>query len=717
MLGLTDSLSLTSDPLTIWKMESNMIFTFNSKTNSTNHIPPNPTTDLTVLDDDDVRASKRSKKGCLTCKIRKKKCDESKPICSDCARLNKQCVYIDHQTMSAEEIRNLKLLVERNESGMKLRKRKKTVKKRLSASPTPNSPDISNLINHELMPKDLINPLGVNVPSTPNPPVNVSNLPKLPTVPDIPHAVPPQELVPVRDVQAVRDLQTVPRHSPPPAEDSEEEAEEMGGIQYQKLVKSPGSSPDILSLLKEMNPELFQDVVKSPNQFFSAAPINGLSPLSFPSPGIDFNQLFANINQPSPRFSPHLLPDLSDRAHYLFDYYQNVICPRVSVAPVLTSLTENYYQQIFLPLAHNDKGVLYSVLTWACFHLGGEENIKEGFKYIKMALDHFQNEPENKSTTINKLASLLLIVGAEICRGDVKNWIQHMETGWKIIAQNGGVSKFIRSKEEFWLVSNFAYHDVMSSNKAERGLYFSGHQYHEIFANNIYNGISHPLVGIAKDIYSVIGFISNLSYEANKRLQNLNEKLKKSGPIEEIAEDVNSDSEDEDPSPNAKINEILLSVRTEAMALDERIEMAKPNPDELMNLTEQEFEWQITLFETFKLSAKLYLRQAILKCNPSSIDSQILTNDLIKCLDIILGSPVEASLGFPVFMAGIHCVTPLDRKLMSERIERFIKTYGPWSINRFKAVIDKIWEVNPEGDRVVDWRAILKEKGWEINFG
>ena len=35
----------------------------------------------------------RSKTGCLTCRKRKKKCDENKPNCNNCIHLNKECVW------------------------------------------------------------------------------------------------------------------------------------------------------------------------------------------------------------------------------------------------------------------------------------------------------------------------------------------------------------------------------------------------------------------------------------------------------------------------------------------------------------------------------------------------------------------------------------------------------------------------------------------------
>lgn len=38
-------------------------------------------------------SSLRSQKGCMTCRKRRKKCDEKRPVCDSCVRLNLQCSY------------------------------------------------------------------------------------------------------------------------------------------------------------------------------------------------------------------------------------------------------------------------------------------------------------------------------------------------------------------------------------------------------------------------------------------------------------------------------------------------------------------------------------------------------------------------------------------------------------------------------------------------
>ncbi|QPG76658.1 hypothetical protein FOA43_004050 [Brettanomyces nanus] len=40
------------------------------------------------------KTGKRSRKGCLTCRSRKRKCDEVRPICFECNRLGIKCVWM-----------------------------------------------------------------------------------------------------------------------------------------------------------------------------------------------------------------------------------------------------------------------------------------------------------------------------------------------------------------------------------------------------------------------------------------------------------------------------------------------------------------------------------------------------------------------------------------------------------------------------------------------
>src|SRR5690242_2584008 len=46
----------------------------------------------------------RSRNGCLTCRSRRKKCDENRPICNGCVKNKLQCVFTQPCTQEKENI-------------------------------------------------------------------------------------------------------------------------------------------------------------------------------------------------------------------------------------------------------------------------------------------------------------------------------------------------------------------------------------------------------------------------------------------------------------------------------------------------------------------------------------------------------------------------------------------------------------------------------------
>lgn len=499
-------------------------------------------------------------------------------------------------------------------------------------------------------------------------------------------------------------------------EEMKKTEEEKQPIDVKELV----SSPSFTALLNSWG----QDV----NTLFSS----GMSPKLSP---VDFETMLYNLGTgipPSPTTLP-TIPEIvnSPSASYLYNFYVDVVSKKVSIAP--SSQNANSYQNVFLPLAHRDNGVLYGILAWAGYHLGGQW-AEEGNKYAELALQHINNGLHKDKTlsgdrqsALNKLAALLILCGAEICKGDVKKWSVYLNWGWKILRSHGGILSFNKLKEEHWLISNFAYHDLLASSSTERGTYFPSKDYDEIFKDSqgFSRGTLNPLLGVSKKLYRIIGDISTLVYESKKILhlyysQNSPSTDNESVAVSdspELANDVNLDEDNESEiSDHGRISRMLLTVIQKSRDLEKEIDESRPESDDLVGLTDEELELQLTLFEAFQLSAKLFLNQSIMKCNPSMLESQVIKNDLIKCIDILLGTPVQASLVFPVFMAGIHCVTNHDRGEMKKRMDEFMKLYGPWNVRRAKFIVEKVWESNPLGDNVVDWYTILKELQWDINF-
>lgn len=754
----------------------------------------------------------RSRLGCLTCKIRKKKCDEVRPVCSDCKRLHKKCYYVDQSTMTTEEIRSLKRKVELEESNHKLRRRKKPKSKvtkeelKGASNPQPQLPlghtrvELTNtldLVSHmshgkpgvsyaenvdtntskgniNLIHPTISNDIHTFALSDRNNSANVSNLRSTagqnielsnneqanlenefdlhqPSILSslIPHLADPFEDVlgsfkyphpvdnatiesPSAFLSLLREMNNTTT--------SENKIEEIDDSKFDEFkhiaAASPEVAPEIYAMIESFDQARTHDHVE--RSLITSSP-------SFP----DFvSTLNAHFN-PSPNPQPSLLslPELADPSvSYLYNYYVEVISKKVSVAP--TSQNEsNSYQKIFLPLAQKDKGVLYSILAWAGFQLGGKWEA-DATSFVKKAMQHFHQNNNNdmqlvssygglegdRSSIINKLAILMILVGANICKGDVKNWSVYLRWGWKLLSSNGGILRFNQSKEENWLISNFAYHDLLASSTSERGTYFTSREYNKIFEDHdvfFLLGQLNPLLGISKKMFTIIGEISTLLYESKKLLHEyysrgvdnhleqsrefLNEYLHGLDDESKLNEEIEVD-EFSDVSDHHKANQLLSIMITKAKDLERHIDESKPDKSDICNLTDSDLELQLTLFEAFQLSAKLFLRESLLRCNPSHLESQMINNDLIKCLDILIGTPVQASLVFPFFISGIHCVSKHDQELMLQRVNSFIEHYGMFNANRAREVMQKIWKENCNGDKVTDWHSMLNDLGWDLNF-
>lgn len=708
----------------------------------------------------------KSKFGCLTCKVRKKKCEGTKPVCRDCRRFNKECVWVDYDTMEVEEIRRLRKRVREQESLNKVR-----IRRSKSKMIEDSSADV--------------------LPTTESPPshsqLEPSSIKPEPYEDDFTNEKSPKQLDHTASLDYVRALrEAYPVSTPTMNNNDDSRGFSLGDIHHDSVVKNrnffapihmkqpspralsptlmelealddaaPAGTPSsILNFLKEVSVLNGGSGVLSPqgDGHRSAEDKNDQSVAKF-SPGFNIPGFLDQVNHmsgssasqlnhlasafnstffPSPQAPPPLLPELDASGHYLFDYYVNTLSKKVSIAP--TSQDEsNSYQKVFLPLAQRDKSVLCGILAWAGFHLGGQWTAEASMyaetavKLLTQDIDFSGTLPafhEDRRAILNKLAVILILCGAEICRGDVKYWSVYLNWGWKLLKDNGGITKFDNNKEEHWLITNFAYHDVLASSVNERGTYFPLEIYQKIFKDpqGISKGNLNPLLGVSKILYRYIAEISSLSLDCKNELESYyNRQSPKVSPVENgvsTSPETNKPFDDctLEVSDHGKVGSILYSITARAKKIEHKIDTAKPDPDDLENLNDFDLEMQLLCFEAYQISCKLFLRQSILKLNPSAIESQILMNDLMKSINLLVETPMQATLVFPLFIAGIHSVTGFDREHMRDILNQMMETYGPWNVQRIKYVMEQVWEQNPNGDKVVDWLAILKQLGWEINF-
>ncbi|KAG0671468.1 hypothetical protein C6P42_003485 [Pichia californica] len=505
------------------------------------------------------------------------------------------------------------------------------------------------------------------------------------------------------------------------------------------------------------------------------------------------------------------LANLSPMGQKMYEYYRDKLSYVVCSAPK----TENMYLKTFLPMAHIDKSVLYGIMAWSAFHLGME---KQGNYYIKLALQGFfkrpilneeikgniqlicdevdDNDDEivkeidenddvelyqdlelsklNRDNMINmRLASFLILCGVEICKGDVSKWSKYLTYGAKLIKLKGGLERFNESKDEHFLVTNYAYHDITAIQVInERTIHFDLKEYEKMWRKSNELGFSDPLHGISSPVFKILAEINKLVIIVQKLIKrtmkdendndNNNNKNNKSDNtndnnlhssknisdspegerfygLEEEDYWINGDI-DKSSIGSSSIDEVFMNgipstvsdewidndfdkevvledfdqVMLECQNIEQRVVLVKPKI--APGVSNKDLELQLTIFECFQITAKIHLRQSVLRMNSASIEIQYLTTQLIKLLDVLLGSDVEACLCLPMFIAGMNSVRKKDRFDMMKRFESFINRYKWKNVSRCQIVIRYIWKLNCKGEKFVDWYAVVKTLGWDLSF-
>lgn len=694
---------------------------------------------------------RRTNYACITCKIRRKKCSEERPICSDCKRLGKSCVWATDD-MSIETIRALKKKVEEEENLSK-GKRKAALALQSEAKKKSKKPA-----------KQITKPVPVQTqPTTSNPEKDNSNT-KINNLLNSDIFQRHDDLLQRSQTPIASNLLNITssrQNSVQPQFPEEENSTTPNDHNQQLWQMTPHDnlfefSSFFESNLRQNSKKISSKIVQldeNGKEIDNGDDEDSQSDVLALNGQHDFHDLALLIPEPSPVNLENLYPfnfnilqnqlpntlDLDPIGSYLYNYYINRLSGIVSIVPA----ESNYYLKSFIPMAAQNPGILNSILAWSAYHLG-PDYAEEGTMYMSRSLEYLQKtNATTDSEILQKLANLLIIAAAEICKGDVRKWPAFLEWGAKIIKQRGGLYNFKKDTEQRWLISNFAYHDILTSSSSERGTYFPVEDY-ENFLVNLGPGID-PLQGIVKPLFNIIGEISSLAFET-KRLLKISSTSLGYGILDEEhgtqyngqegnEDDDDDDDDDDDGNGNNDLFEIpgidtpesekgkkvsrytsLLTIMSKSSELENKINDVKPNPEDLINFSAHDLELQLTLFELFQLTAKLHLRQSVLRLNPSSLETQFILCELLKCLDIVLKSSVEGSLCFPLFIAGMNCTTKKDRKLMLERFTDIIQRYSFKNLERARTVMEQVWMIDPSGTRCVDWYEIVKKLNWDLSF-
>lgn len=435
---------------------------------------------------------------------------------------------------------------------------------------------------------------------------------------------------------------------------------------------------------------------------------------------LDFNFEFdLEIKNDNNEIEPLLMLDFPTEITRKELIYLESFCKQV--LPELSVLPQeiNHYIRLFVPMAMKDRAVLYCLICWgyrirkshSADYQARDEEYEKYLKLVNRLLEAKENDL-GKFNFVSSVISYLLLVSMEVSFGDTKMWAPLFASCFNLINKMPGGFLYLSKEcglEGVILAECFIYFDVLASQSNENGTFYPLSEYTEVLKGD--STLLHdPFQGCMRPLALQLAKTVTLLVEYNTL------RITATTPDSSTSRfDKFSDSSMGNCDRYSVISEML----EKANNLDNEISFCKPDMGVLKMLrTRDDLENHLTMFEAMQIATQLYLRQVIKNLPPIVPEVEMLTVNLKQDMKFLVEKEIfKKNLAFPMLMLGLCVNTAQDREEVKEFFESLVKMCGYLSsYQRIWMVIQKVWELNNNGQVYVDWFKITNQMGWKLNL-
>lgn len=373
---------------------------------------------------------------------------------------------------------------------------------------------------------------------------------------------------------------------------------------------------------------------------------------------------------------------LTSHLPMLLDHWVNSFSRVVSVL----GPSDNSLVTYLVPLAERSQLVLCALVGWAASHLSilGEpyvamtnaavETVEAQVEAMSGGVaDHVPEEKREES-----MMALLILGGIDVCRGDSRSWVERLPKTREILRAASATTNVCTSHTWRSIALNLVYHDVLSSLASSKTPSMPLDFYQQILAASEYSPDAY--MGLTMQIFSIIAETAVLASE-----------------VSALATTTTSLA----PEQSRRLHAALSKHESVLVKLkDLEVPAVAFTPDKVH---------LIAAFQTYKFAAELYLRQTVLHTGSADLSSRILAQRTLQHLRLVLGSPSESQMLFPLFVVGVNTADQASRQEIVEMFNRFNERVKCGNIQAVYSLLLEVWKRDPEGDRYVDWRRIADE--------
>ncbi|EER30533.1 hypothetical protein CTRG_05932 [Candida tropicalis MYA-3404] len=403
------------------------------------------------------------------------------------------------------------------------------------------------------------------------------------------------------------------------------------------------------------------------------------TPTDLHFPETTFSPTF-NINASSPLIL--YLDDQGIQYIKIFERYANLV-----------SLSEktNYIKSTFLTLAFSNEAISNLLASWGATFQGDGE---EAEKYLIQSKELVKSSPIDRFDYFTSVAYNLIQMAIYIHRGDTKNWYDIFKKCEKLVRDYGGLKKFIQdfgfSNDCKFLISNFQFYDVMSSESLANGTTCTMENYHNLFkGQKLLEGDYglDPYQGCCQPIYLLLGEIMNVYVETKRERENVVHQKDSTIRVQFYKQ------------VEQKVNYLITSINN-----------CHPSsiPDENND--------QLELFKLCCIAGKMYVLLYIKQTQPKSSEIQLLLLESIDIIDKLIETKLAKNLSMALLICGITAGNKSDRQNIESKFSVIYERYKQGNLKRIWEIVKESWIRNPYGSICIDWLDICHDFNWKISM-
>jgi transcriptional activator protein UGA3 len=400
---------------------------------------------------------------------------------------------------------------------------------------------------------------------------------------------------------------------------------------------------------------------------------------------------------PSP-YAPNLAPDVSalwlkngspgkhvhGSAHrrLALRYYTQALAVLVTTTP-----ENNCFLSVFLPLAMESPLFLEAILAWSTAHLAVYNDM-----YRDVALTSRNLSLSSLATAIQlpdrqpemELGSCLVQCAIDSITGDTRQWYTHLVGAHAVIrttcyheGSSGLDARPFKTVEGRWLLSSFAYHDIMMAVVEDRTpLLVAGHYWFPEDEPNLPD----TYVGLGSTLLYIISqtCVLNVDMMASR-------EGPEAGNLSARAQELESRLNQWSYSPHGVSADLInLAEMYRSAALIHLYRVIRRNLPGLANTLDR------------KISAQIEAMFNRLKAIPQR-------------------SFAESSMLFPLFMAGGEAEELETISIVRDRMSDIAKYRKFSNVKVALEVLEEVWRLRQDGQEA-DWRDVLGRWQWILSI-